>query len=52
MALSNTIIHEIKDVLQISLRNKFQNYKRFWDFLGAEGSYQNILDCFEGLELD
>ena len=26
MALSNVIIHEIEDVLKISLRNKFQNY--------------------------
>ena len=35
------------------LDNEIMVAEQFWDFLGGEGTYQDLLDCFEtaGIEL-
>jgi len=37
----------------IDLANELKVAEEFWDFLGGQGAYQELLDCFEqaGLEL-
>lgn len=37
----------------LDLPNELKVGKEFWDFLGGEGAYENLLDCFEkaGIEL-
>lgn len=37
----------------LDLENELKVAEEFWDFLGGEGSYQQLLDCFErvGIEL-
>jgi len=37
----------------IDLQNELKVADEFWDFLGGEGAYQDLLDCFErvGIEL-
>ncbi len=37
----------------IDLDNELKVAKEFWDFLGGEGAYEDLLDCFEkvGIEL-
>lgn len=37
----------------IDLQNELKVAKEFWDFLGGEGAYENLLDCFEqvGIEM-
>ena len=37
----------------LDLENELKVGNEFWDFLGGEGSYQDLLDCFErvGIEL-
>ena len=37
----------------IDLENELKVAKEFWDFLGGEGSYEGLLDCFEqvGIEM-
>ncbi len=37
----------------LDLKNELKVAQEFWDFLGGEGAYQNLLDCFErvGIEL-
>jgi len=37
----------------IDLDNELKVAKEFWDFLGGEGAYENLLDCFEqvGIEM-
>jgi type II restriction enzyme len=37
----------------IDLKNELKVAKEFWDFLGGEGAYETLLDCFEkvGIEL-
>ena len=31
----------------IDLDNELKVAKEFWDFLGGEGAYENLLNCFE-----
>lgn len=37
----------------IDLDNELKVAKEFWDFLGGEGAYEDLLDCFEqvGIEM-
>ncbi len=37
----------------IDLQNELKVAKEFWDFLGGEGAYEGLLDCFEqvGIEM-
>ena len=37
----------------LDLKNELKVAQEFWDFLGGEGAYQDLLDCFEriGVEL-
>jgi len=37
----------------LDLDNELKVGKEFWDFLGGEGAYENLLDCFEqvGIEM-
>jgi len=37
----------------LDLKNELKVAQEFWDFLGGEGAYQDLLDCFErvGIEL-
>jgi type II restriction enzyme len=37
----------------LDLENELKVAEEFWDFLGGEGTYQELLDCFEqaGIEL-
>lgn len=37
----------------IDLENELKVAKEFWDFLGGEGAYEDLLDCFEqvGIEM-
>ncbi len=37
----------------IDLQNELKVAKEFWDFLGGEGAYEDLLECFEqvGIEL-
>ena len=37
----------------LDLDNELKVAEEFWDFLGGEGSYLELLDCFErvGIEL-
>lgn len=37
----------------LDLENELKVGKEFWDFLGGEGAYENLLDCFErvGIEM-
>ena len=37
----------------LDLKNELKVASEFWDFLGGDGTYQNLLDCFEkvGIEL-
>ena len=37
----------------LDLKNELKVADEFWDFLGGEGAYQDLLDCFErvGIEL-
>ena len=37
----------------LDLQNELKVADEFWDFLSGQGTYQNLLDCFErvGIEL-
>ena len=37
----------------LDLNNELKVAEEFWDFLGGEGTYSDLLDCFEkvGIEL-
>jgi type II restriction enzyme len=37
----------------LDLKNELKVAAEFWDFLGGEGTYLDLLDCFErvGIEL-
>lgn len=37
----------------LDLKNELKVAKEFWDFLGGEGAYEDLLDCFEqvGIEM-
>ena len=37
----------------IDLERELKVAEEFWDFLGGEGAYQELLDCFErvGIEI-
>jgi polyhydroxyalkanoate synthesis regulator phasin len=37
----------------LDLENELKVGKEFWDFIGGEGAYENLLDCFEqvGIEM-
>lgn len=37
----------------LDLKNELKVAEEFWDFLGGEGTYNNLLDCFErvGVEM-
>ena len=37
----------------IDLENELKVAKEFWDFIGGQGAYENLLDCFEkvGIEM-
>jgi hypothetical protein len=37
----------------LDLDNELKVGKEFWDFLGGDGAYENLLDCFEqvGIEM-
>jgi len=37
----------------LDLNNELKVAEEFWDFLGGEGAYTDLLDCFErvGIEL-
>jgi type II restriction enzyme len=36
----------------LDLDNELIVGKKFWDFLGGEGSYEELLDCFEEVGID
>ena len=36
----------------LDLDNELIVGKEFWDFLGGEGSYEELLDCFEEVGID
>ena len=32
---------------QVDINNELKVAEQFWDFLGGEGAYRDLLDCFE-----
>lgn len=36
----------------IDIRNELKVADEFWDFLGGQGAYQDLLDCFERVGID
>jgi len=40
-------------IIVLDLENELKVADEFWDFLGGQGTYKDLLDCFErvGIEL-
>jgi type II restriction enzyme len=43
----------VKSILYQDLEHELKVGNEFWDFVGGDGAYQDLLDCFErvGIEL-